>query len=141
MAALLPDPIRTQRRVDAGAAALLALEPRLSATRLAAIAAAAPYAAGLLRPVRVSRAATDLAALDAFYGPAGMRTETTLAIADDEASASASASASAAASAAAASAASAASAVGVRCYLWPVTRAVFTRPCSLGGVMPTVGSR
>ena len=74
---------------------LAALEPRLPATRLAAVAAAPPARGDLLLPVRVSRAATDLDALDAFYGADGMRANLTLALDGADGGAAA------------------------RCYLWP----------------------
>jgi len=67
------------------------LEQRLSSSRLEAIENSPPES-HLLLPVRVSRAASDLTSLDAFYGDA-MRISTTLVI-DSETS-------------------------SVRCYLWP----------------------
>jgi len=71
---------------------LITLEPRLSTTRLNDLLARAPLRRGVLQPVRVSRAATNLTALDAFYVDA-MRTQQTLVIERPD--------------------------VGVRCYEWP----------------------
>jgi len=56
---------------------LMSLEQRLSPTRLEDLASRPPLRRGLLQPVRVSRAATDLNALDTFYID-GMRTTPTL---------------------------------------------------------------
>jgi len=70
---------------------LTRLEQRLSSTRLQALAASPP-ATGLLQPVRVSRAASNLSAIDEFYLGA-MRLNLTLSLDEHD--------------------------VQSRCYVWP----------------------